>query len=44
LRFGKLVGQDGGRVGDLVEDVEQHLLSLRADAVDEEAGDLLDRG
>src|SRR5438105_3439702 len=44
LRWGDLVGNFGGRVADLGEDVEQHLLSLRADAVDEEAGDLLDRG
>ena len=44
LRWGELVGNFGGRVADLGEDVEQHLLSLRVDAVDEEAGDLLDRG
>src|SRR5207245_10665170 len=44
LRWGELVGKVGGRVADLGEDVEQHLLSLRADAVDEEAGRLLDRG
>lgn len=44
LRFGKVVGEFGGSLADLVEDVEQHLLALGADAIDELAGDLLDRG
>ena len=44
LRFGEVVGKFGGRVADLVEDVEQRLLSLRADAINEQARHLLDRG
>ena len=35
LGFGEVVGEFGGGLVDLVEDVEQRLLALEADAVDE---------
>lgn len=44
LGFGEVVGEFGGGLVDLVEDVEQRLLALGADAVDELACDLLDGG
>ena len=44
LGFGKVLGKFGGRVADLIENVEEQLLALGADAGDEQAGDLLDRG
>ncbi len=44
LRFGEVVGKLVDSLTNLVEDVEQHLLALGADAIDEPAGHLLDRG
>ena len=41
---GRSSGRSTAASADLVEDVEQHLLSFGTDAVDESAGDLLDGG